>query len=792
MTATATAQSSATTEKDGGGKGLVTYEESNGLSHGHATQIVQTQDGFLWIATWNGLNRFDGYEFQRMASQAGDGCNMPSDRIRDIWMGDDGNLYCQVDDELYLFNTATYRFSDVTDAAGRKRAEELRKRFDGRGQFDGQHITFTDRQGLLWTLGRDDVTCQRTLREPATLLPEEQHSQTRCLAADSKGRIWVMTKDDATIRLYDRQLHLLGYLTADGRLSRERALWPEPIYCMTETADGTIWMGSKPGGLYRLTETADGAFRVEHIGGLQCTNVYDIKEDRYGRLWLATLDGGIACVEHPREATPQIHTGLSLAKPDEIQRVRFIHLTADGILVATTTYGLLTARIEKDLGRVRFRHHVREANRPTSLGCNATMDVLEDSNGHLYISTESGGVLQVMTTDLTADTLSFSRCSMRGGWPTDVALSLTAYGERMLIMSNGLLTVYDPQRATGSAFDAWFFSHTYRFNETHPLLLADGRWLLPTNAGTLAIDGRSLQSNSYVPNIVLTGIAIQNGTSDLAVNELDTLVLSPTERNLTIKFAALDLSNAQRIKYAFRIGNDDASWNNIGHDHSVTLLDLKPGTYSLWLHSTNADGVWVDNMRRLTIIVRPTFWETPWAMVLLAAIALGIAGAVGYTLLYIRHIKRQRQETLEKYLALIQVQADQPTPTPETETEAETPTAAADDDPFMKRVVDFVEQNLGNADVSIGDMAEACAVSRSGLQRKMKQQLGVTPVDFIREARIKRACQLLSHNGASVSDVGYRCGFSDPKYFSRVFKTSTGLSPSEYKSRLPGQQLVNS
>ena len=104
-----------------------------------------------------------------------------------------------------------------------------------------------------------------------------------------------------------------------------------------------------------------------------------------------------------------------------------------------------------------------------------------------------------------------------------------------------------------------------------------------------------------------------------------------------------------------------------------------------------------------------------------------------------------------------------------------------EDEAFMRRIMDFVEKNISNADVNIGDMAEAAAVSRSGLQRKIKQMMGVTPLDFLREARIKRACQLLENSNKSISDIAYECGFSDPKYFSRSFKTSTGKSPSDYR-----------
>ena len=102
---------------------------------------------------------------------------------------------------------------------------------------------------------------------------------------------------------------------------------------------------------------------------------------------------------------------------------------------------------------------------------------------------------------------------------------------------------------------------------------------------------------------------------------------------------------------------------------------------------------------------------------------------------------------------------------------------------MLQRVMQFVEENIANSDVNVGDMASAAAVSRSGLQRKVKQAMGITPQDLLREARIKRACQLLRQTDKTVAEVAYACGFSDPKYFSRSFKQSTGMSPTEYKTQ---------
>jgi AraC-like DNA-binding protein len=95
----------------------------------------------------------------------------------------------------------------------------------------------------------------------------------------------------------------------------------------------------------------------------------------------------------------------------------------------------------------------------------------------------------------------------------------------------------------------------------------------------------------------------------------------------------------------------------------------------------------------------------------------------------------------------------------------------------------YVEENLSNSDANVGDMAAAAAVSRSGLLRKLKQTMGITPQELLSEARIKHACQLLARTDKNVSEIAYFCGFTDPKYFSRCFRQSQGCTPSEYREK---------
>jgi hypothetical protein len=75
--------------------------------------MLQDNKGFMWFATWNGLNRYDGYDFAIFKSLPGDGNNLASDRIRNIIMGEDGNIYCSISSRVWRFNLKTYMFEEL-------------------------------------------------------------------------------------------------------------------------------------------------------------------------------------------------------------------------------------------------------------------------------------------------------------------------------------------------------------------------------------------------------------------------------------------------------------------------------------------------------------------------------------------------------------------------------------------------------------------------------------------------------------------------------------------------------
>lgn len=105
------------------------------------------------------------------------------------------------------------------------------------------------------------------------------------------------------------------------------------------------------------------------------------------------------------------------------------------------------------------------------------------------------------------------------------------------------------------------------------------------------------------------------------------------------------------------------------------------------------------------------------------------------------------------------------------------------DQEFLKDVVDYIEKNISDINLNVDNLAQDLNLSRSTLYRKIKSLTDQSPVEFIRNIRLKHASAMLINESINISEVAYAVGFSDPKYFSKCFKTEFGLTPSEYAKK---------
>lgn len=105
------------------------------------------------------------------------------------------------------------------------------------------------------------------------------------------------------------------------------------------------------------------------------------------------------------------------------------------------------------------------------------------------------------------------------------------------------------------------------------------------------------------------------------------------------------------------------------------------------------------------------------------------------------------------------------------------------DNAFIARINQIVDDNIDNSEFSGSDITRELGISRSLLHIKMKTFFNSSVTDYIKHRRMSLACDLLA-KGNNVSETAYKTGFSDPNYFSKVFKKTFGKSPSDYISSL--------
>lgn len=105
------------------------------------------------------------------------------------------------------------------------------------------------------------------------------------------------------------------------------------------------------------------------------------------------------------------------------------------------------------------------------------------------------------------------------------------------------------------------------------------------------------------------------------------------------------------------------------------------------------------------------------------------------------------------------------------------------DDEFMKKMVDYINTHIDNADLSPDELANGLKVSRWNLTCKVKSLVGMPPIEFIKDIRLNKAAQLIREGELSMTQITYMIGMTDSRYFSRCFKQKFGMTPTEYKNK---------
>ena len=102
---------------------------------------------------------------------------------------------------------------------------------------------------------------------------------------------------------------------------------------------------------------------------------------------------------------------------------------------------------------------------------------------------------------------------------------------------------------------------------------------------------------------------------------------------------------------------------------------------------------------------------------------------------------------------------------------------------LTSKVINIIRKNIENSDFSVEDLSREVGMSRVHLNRKLKETMNISPSSLIKSIRLKQAAYLLINNKVNISEVAYKVGFSTHSYFSNSFHDYFGITPKEFTSQ---------
>ena len=326
-----------------------------------------------------------------------------------------------------------------------------------------------------------------------------------------------------------------------------------------------------------------------------------------------------------------------------------------------------------------------------------------------------------------------------------------------------------------------------------------------------------------------------------AINEQRELRLRHTDNQFTILLATDQGIVSDGNCFAYRIEGISEQWlKTDANNPSITITGLAPGCYTLVVKMYDEQNRLQEAESRLVIHVAPPFYQSLWAYTFY--ILMMVAAALYWRRherkkLRLERMKMERRMEMENerrqkdlkndllnsmsdemkdnleqtFMAMDQLMAEE---NDEERYEREQDVrkrlegivgqineqisrkakkelivpkikeveVTSLDEQLVNDATAYVEDNMANSDITVETMSEALNMSRVHLYKRLTSVTGSTPSEFIRNIRLRHAEQLLRKSQLTVSEVSYRVGFNNPRYFTKYFKDKYGVIPSQYKA----------
>ena len=410
----------------------------NGLSQDNVLWIHQDSMGFIWIATEDGLNLYDGYSFRIFKNIAGDSASLSNNHVLFIAEDTTGNIWVGTQNGLNLYDRESenfHRFFNVSGDPYSLTNNEV------------DYLFFDSKQNL-WVGTASGVNLYNPKTKSFHRFVPDQHDPAsipegiiRCIMEDHDHQLWFATMSGLS-RMNPDSTTFTNYLHDPDEPG---SIASNQVTSLFEEDNNHLWVGTIDAGL-DLMDRRSGLFvhypyEPDNPHGLLSPYIKNINKDQQGRLWLAT-DGGLNLMYPDRTYESYIHSPdneYSLAS-NILSQVYFD--VNDRMWVATRFGGINVY----DRDKSGFRHYKHSSLDPYSLSGDNVTAFAEDRNGNFWVGVDGGGLNFMNRT-----TGRFSHMKHQPGNPNSIsnnkvlALAFDSRGELWLGYWDGGVDRYNPE-----------------------------------------------------------------------------------------------------------------------------------------------------------------------------------------------------------------------------------------------------------------------------------------------------------------------------------------------------------
>lgn len=585
-------------------------DNPNSLSDSYVRAIVEDNEGNLWIGTKNsGVDKFNKKtgKFTNYKHNPNNKNSLSHNEIRylmvdrynNLWICNNGNVGL----DLYNIKTNTFKHYSYDPENPNSISSNT------------SLSSFEDNSGIVWLIDSsgdlNKCTWQRNIFKNYIYNPKDVFSISSNVLAklyeDRNRNIWIGTYKGGMC-LYTKDDKFENF----NHSSNPFSLPGVSVHSILDAPNNNLWIGVKRGFICLFDTNTKQVTKSFKNPYLELTPAYLTQDNKNPNiLWFAcsyaggvfkfnTITGKFTTYKHDPN------------NKNSVSNKNTFNIFQDGDKLWIATGGDGLCKFDKTTGKCIYYKY--DPNDNYSINGNVVIESFIDSKSNFWVMTEDGGLNK-----FDRQTERFTHYGIDCGFPSNSTRHILEDHDGYLwISTDSGIVKFDPKALkVVKRFTIAEGLASNQFDKfANPLKDANGNFWFSTLKGICKFNpekANEIKPNRHIPPIVLSSFKSKNGTyNENGTKKLTDVELKYPDNSFEFTFAALDYMNPEKNQYAYKLEGFDKNWNYIGTNNFGQYSNLSPGKYTLHLKGSNNDGIWNEEGTSVKITVTPPFWMTLW------------------------------------------------------------------------------------------------------------------------------------------------------------------------------------